>query len=137
MTNDDQPDDTPRTYNSGGEHHGDPYRGADPAMQDLYRRMHRLEERDGERELAMVAEASSNRTWRWIAGICLPIVFAGLISLLAYSVSRIEASAMRAGRQEATSDELRGRVLLLEGYIHELLRRAGLDQNRTVAVDGP
>lgn len=136
MTDDDN-EDTPRTQGNSDHQNSGPYRGLDPAQQDLYRRMERLEGRDEARELAMVAEASSNRTWRWIAGICLPIVFAGLISLLAYSVSRIEDSALRSGRQEATSDELKSRVLLLEGYIHELLRHAGIDTRGTVAVGGP
>lgn len=135
---DDEPD-TPRTYdNGGGDHqHPGPYRGADPAQQDLFRRLARLEERDDAREIAIVKMTSSNRTWRWLATICLPIVFLGLISLLGYSVSRIEDSALRAGRQEATSDELKGRVLLLEGYIHELLRHAGLSARGTVAVGAP
>lgn len=138
MTDDYNDDNTPRTYDNGGEHqHSGPYRSVDPAQQDLFRRLARLEERDDAREVAMVSLASSNRTWRWIAGICLPLVFAGLLSLLAYSVDRLEASALRAGRQEAMGDELKGRVLLLEGYIHELLRHAGLNPRGVVAVTGP
>lgn len=136
MTTMTEDDDTPRTHNGDHQHSG-PYRGLDPWQQDIFRRLARTEERDDAREIAMVRMVSSNRTWRWIASICIPIVFAGLISLLAYSVSRIEDSALRAGRQETTSDDLKGRVLLLEGYIHELLRHAGLNPRGTVAVGAP
>lgn len=135
---DDGPDDTPRTHSNGDHQHSGPYRGLDPAQQDMFRRLARLEERDDTREIAVVRLTSSNRTWRWIAGICLPVVFAGLGAILAYSVERLETSALRAGKQEATSDELKGRVNLLESYIHELLRHAGLTGKPiSISLGGP
>jgi hypothetical protein len=124
---DDESDDTPRTYdNGGGQQHSGPYRGLDPAQQDLYRRMERLEARDEDREKTVISLTSSRRTSRWAGGVGIPLVFAAMLALVGYAVGQISTSAEHVGETKAEIRALSKLIDLLEVEVAELRHHAGI-----------
>jgi hypothetical protein len=130
MIDDDQDGNTPRDHiatNSERHAHLQAARDAgviaDPVEQDLQLRVRSLEE--------------SRRAWRWIAGITLPVLLVAMTTVQLWMIDRVSTSERAAGRSEATTESIQFRLNLLEGYVHELLRHAGLISRGTVAVGGP
>jgi hypothetical protein len=121
-------DDTPPTHTGNGEHqHSGPYRGADPAQQDLYRRMERLEARDETREMDVASLTASRRFWKWTAGLGIPALLSAAFVLLLYSADKVSASAEHVGETRAEIRALSKLIDLLTAEVAELRRHAGLD----------
>lgn len=62
---------------------------------------------------------SSRRTWRWIAGLVAPAVFA----LLLWAVDKAQASAEHGGEMRATLDALRQSLNVVDLDVRELRAR--------------
>jgi hypothetical protein len=128
---DDDPDDTPRTYADGEQHHSGAYRGLDPMQLELLKRLDRLDRVEHAVELmdrAWAVLTASRRFWGWAAGIGVPALIAGAFALLMASHSEASTSAERVGRTEARLDAAFKLIDLLEGEVSELRRHAGLDK---------
>jgi hypothetical protein len=127
MTDDDGPDDTPRTYDNGGGHqHSGPYRGLDPWQQDMFRRLDTLEGDAAAQRTESALAAASRRTWRWIAGFAVPVLLGGMLALVGYAVGQISTSAEHVGETKAEIRALSKLIDLLEVEVAELRRHAGI-----------
>lgn len=135
---DDDPDNTPRTYIEGEQHHTGPYRGLDPMQAELLRRLDRLDRVEHTVELmdrAWAVLTASRRFWGWAAGIGVPALIAGAFALLAASHNEASASAERVGRTEARIEGQAELIKLLQQEVIELRRRAGLDHPNPNSID--
>jgi hypothetical protein len=142
MTDDDQHDNTPREYqvsNSERHAHYAHYPPGTPIVDAVAvdQRIDNLETRVEEQRLDIASLLASRRAWRWIAGICLPMLLAAVTTVQLWAIDRVSTSERATGRSEATIEAIQFRLNLLEGYVHELLRHADIDPHGTVAVTGP
>jgi len=137
---DDDPDNTPRTYLEGEQHHSGAYRGLDPMQVELLKRLDRtdrLEHTVGLMDRDVASLTASRRFWGWAAGLGIPALLGAAFSVLLWSADRVSASAERVGRSEARLDALGKLIDMLAGEVAELRRHAGLPTRGTVAVTGP
>lgn len=119
MTDDDPDDNTPRERPAT-------YSERIARLDNFEQRMQRLADRDEEQQLDIASLLASRRSWRWIAGLGIPVLLTSIVVVMLWAVDRSSVSAERTGRAEATMESLLFRLNLLEGYVHELLRHAGL-----------
>lgn len=124
MTDDDT-DDTPRTQSNGEHQHSGPYRNLDP-VQELHRRVERLETEANAQRLENAVLASSRRTWRWIVGFAVPALLGGMFMLLLHSLDKISAAGFAAGETRTEIKAHDKLIDLLETEVAELRRHAGI-----------
>jgi hypothetical protein len=108
-----------------------------PVADVIDQRIEKLDARLDAQQLDIASLLASRRAWRWIAGITLPVLLVAMTTVQLWMIDRVSTSERAAGRSEATTESIQFRLNLLEGYVHELLRHAGLDARGTVAVGGP
>ena len=126
---DDDPDNTPRTYLDGEQHHSGAYRGLDPMQVELIKRLDRQDRIDhtvGLMDRDVASLTASRRFWGWAAGLGVPALLGAAFTVLLWSADRVSASAERVGRTEARLDSAFKLIDLLEAEVSELRRHAGL-----------
>lgn len=130
MTDDDGSDDTPREQrvtDSQRVVHYSEYPPGTLAVREFVPTPHNMYEVQlGDRLKVLEAEvaslSSSRKFWRWIAGLGLP----SLAAILLYTAEKVTSGAEHTGKSDATMDIMQSRINLMESYIHELQRHAGM-----------
>jgi len=87
----------------------------------------RLEGAREEQRLDIASLLASRRSWRWISGIGLPVLLASFVTVMLWTIDRVSNERARGGAVRGHDRIDPVQAQLLESYVHELLRHAGID----------